>query len=245
MTPFLFKASRKIGIPPRPWMHPNPFKVYEFFRVMEGARLEREHTALDLGCGKGHWTLEIARRCEEVIGVDVSKSMVGTAQQFSRNSPLRHRVRFIHGRLEEAGLPEASLDRLFSFCVLEHIPNLPEVLREVSCLLKPGGEMHVSVDSLGTIEDSQVLQKHRQDHSVVQYFTPETLRAQLEEAGLTVLSIEPILTGSTARNEFLKRINSSYKPNLLHHIQVYRQFRAEDEYHQDKGIMLIARACKE
>ena len=86
----------------------------------------------------------------------------------------------------------------------EHIQNLDDVLRELLRLLKPGGELHASVDALASIRDPELLARHRRDHYVVQYFTQQTLRRQLEAAGFEVLEIYPLMTvisrGYSSRN---------------------------------------------
>jgi ubiquinone/menaquinone biosynthesis C-methylase UbiE len=224
-------------------MHPNPFKIYEFIEVVSGSRLKQEHSILDLGCGKGHWTLSLARRCHMAIGVDTSESQIAVARRFARHSPAKDRVQFLCTRLEEANLPATSLDRVFSFCVLEHILNLDRVLAEAVRLLKPGGELHVSVDSLANVKDRPLLAKHKCDHLVVQYFTEDSLQRQLQAAGLEVFEIYPILTSEFARQEFEKRIRRGYKHGLVKRILLYRRFRDEDRHSRSReGIMLVGRA---
>lgn len=244
MTPIFYKLCLRLGVPPYPWLHPNPIKIYEYYQVTKKARLTEDAVALDLGCGRGHWTYDIARRSKEVVGVDVSEKMLRTARRIGRNSRLKDRVRFIHSTLEDANLPQDQFDRIFSFCVLEHIPNLPDVLKELYRITKPGGEMHVSVDSLGTIDDEELLAKHKADHKVHQYFTADSIKQKVEAAGFEVQEVRPILTGETARAEFSRRITKGYKPQFLHHIKAYKSFVEEDKTPGEKGIMLVVRASK-
>lgn len=221
----------------------NPFKIYEFRQVTVPSGLERRHSILDLGCGKGHWTLLLAKHCRRAIGIDTSKNKIGVARRFARRSLVRDRVKFICSTLEGAHLEASSLDRIFSFCVLEHIPNLHDVLGEIHRLLKPGGQLHVSVDSLASIKDEALLRKHAHESYVVQYFTEETLRQQLKAAGFEILEITPILTGEVAQREFERRIKGSYKKGLVERLRLYRQFHAEDRCSASKeGVILIARA---
>lgn len=239
----LYKLCNAIGIPPAKWMIANPFKIYEYEVVTEAVRLKPTHTILDLGCGKGHWTIMLARRCYAAIGVDTSQQAIAFARRFLRHSPLRRRVQFLATRLEEAALSPSSLDVAFSFCVLEHIDNLEEVLSALVRLLKPGGEFHCSVDALSSIKDEALLRKHRADHHVVRYFTEESLRQALEGSGLEVMEVRPILTGELARQEFEKRIRYGYKQNLLSRLQLVRAFREHDRTSgQSEGIMLVGRA---
>lgn len=240
----VYRMLQGAHVLPSVWMLGNPFKIWEYLAVMSGVRLDPAHEVLDLGCGRGFQTQVLARKCKRVVGLDVSPAQISGAREFLRGSPVSHRVEFLCTRLEDAHFPDASFDRVISFCVLEHIPNVPLVLKEIARILKPGGELHASVDSLGTIRDQALIQKHRADHHVVQYFTPQSLRQQLVDAGLEVLEISPILTGEFARREFEKRILAGRYGCAMHRkVSFVRRLAAEDgkEGVQD-GIMLIGRA---
>lgn len=229
---------------PTVWMLRNPFKIHEYVEVVSGANLRPSHSILDLGCGKGFQTQIMARSCGRAIGLDVSPGKIAEAKKFLAHSCVEGKVEFLAGKIEEAGLPTASLDRVVSFCVLEHIPNLDRVLAELRRLLKPGGEMHVSVDALSSIRNPELLARHRREHFVVQYFTPETLRAQLDAAGFDVTEIRPIMTGEFARTQFEERIQKAdFTHGLFDRVRFYRRLREDDRRSEsDEGIMLIARA---
>lgn len=231
---------------PTVWMLRNPFKIHEYVEVVAGAGLAPGQTVLDLGCGKGFQTQIMARSCGRAIGLDVSPGKIAEARRFLAHSCVERKVEFLAGKIEEAGLPAASLDRVVSFCVLEHIPNLDQVLAELVRLLKPGGEMHVSVDALASIRDPELLARHRREHFVVEYFTPETLRARLERAGFDVGEIRPIMTGEFAREQFEARISrSDFTHGLFDRVRFYRRLRDDDRKSGSAdGIMLIARARK-
>ena len=241
-APSLYRLCNLVGIPPQKWMISNPFKIYEYEVVTEGVRLGPTHTILDLGCGKGHWTIMLARHCCTAIGVDISKEAIAFAQKFVRCSSLKKRVRFLAAYLEETNLPSNSLDFAFSFCVLEHVSDLEETLAALVRLLKPSGEFHFSVDALMSIRDEALLEKHRRDHHVVRYFTPAFLRQKMEEAGFEVMEIRPILTGDFARQEFERRIRYGYRQNLFRRLRLVRAFREHDRSGESsEGIMLVGR----
>ena len=237
-------SLRYSHILPSIWQIRSPFKIQEFREVMRCAQPERNDRALDLGCGGGLQTQLLAKQMREVIGIDLSPESITKAQQNLRGSKVRGRVHFHCQALQDLRLPTASLDAVFSFCVLEHIPELETVLMEVRRLLKPGGRLQVSVDSLSTIEDSALISKHRQDHFVHQYFTIASLKEQLIRAGLEVVQIFPILTGPVARREFERRIlQQNIGWSLVQRLRLYRQIRSEDRAASgDKGIMLVAYA---
>ncbi|MGC8667521.1 MAG: class I SAM-dependent methyltransferase [Chthonomonadales bacterium] len=240
----LYRMLQGTHVLPSVWMLGNPFKIWEYQAVMAGVSLEPYHEVLDLGCGRGFQTQVLARKCRRVVGLDISPAQIAGAREFLRGSPVERRVEFVCSRLEDAGFPDARFDRILSFCVLEHIPNLNVVLAEIARILKPRGELHVSVDALATIRDPLLIEKHRAEHHVVQYFTPHSLEQQLRGAGLDVMEIAPLLTGEFARRQFEKRILAGRygcpmhrKVGFVHRLAVEDQKRCEGD-----GIMLIGRA---
>jgi ubiquinone/menaquinone biosynthesis C-methylase UbiE len=239
-----YRVAQLSRVVPSIWMLRNPFKIHEYVEVVSGAGLQPDHAVLDLGCGKGFQTQVLARSCGRVIGIDVAPDRVMDAKRFLRHSCVESRVTFLKGTVEAAALPAGSIDRVISFCVLEHIPNLDQVLAEIRRILKPGGELHASVDALSSIRDRDLLDRHRRDHHVVQYFTPATLRQQLEAAGLAVLEIRPIMTGEFAREQFEARIRKAdFTHGVFDRVRFFRRLREDDRTSgSTEGIMLIARA---
>lgn len=238
----LWRLCQKFKIPPRAWMRPNPFKIYEFYEVTSKANLRKEHSVIDLGCGKGYWTLLLAEKCKYAVGVDPSADSIRFAREFVRGK-LKERVHFVPAMLEDSYLPADTYDRIFSFCVLEHIVDLQATLKSAFSLLKPGGEMHVSVDSLANIQDGSLLDKHKQEHAVFQYFTTASIRDNLEKVGFEVMQIYPIMTSDFAREQFEERILGNYKFGFWRRMQVYRKFQLEDLHSaNENGMVLIVRA---
>jgi isopropylmalate/homocitrate/citramalate synthase len=77
----------------------------------------------------------------------------------------------------------------------------------------------------------------------VQYFTENSLRQQLHEAGLDVIEIHAIMHSQYARQEFMRRIKHNYKYDLVRRILVYLRLRDEDRRSENcEGMMLIGRA---
>ena len=242
----LYRILQKLRIEPSIWVMRNPFKIYEFFVVLSGASLEKRHVVLDLGCGRGFQAQVLARYCKKVVGIDIDKKEITNAKKFLHGSCIENKVELICASLMEADLPESSLDRVFSFCVLEHISNPRTVLQEIVRLLKPGGELHISVDSLAPISSPTLLAKHREDHHVAQYFTKESLKQEIEAIGLEVLEIVPILTSQSAIREFEEIImHGGYQAGIMRSILVYTRLRIGDLISSNtKGIMLVGRARK-
>ncbi len=97
---------------------------------------------LDLGCGDGLIAQVLfAGEAPVEAGFDPWLSQV-------RKAPASGAYRHIQQALGDAmPYPDASFGAVFSNSVLEHIPNLDPVLREVTRVLKPGGRFLATVPS--------------------------------------------------------------------------------------------------
>jgi trans-aconitate methyltransferase len=100
---------------------------------------------LDLGCGTGVLTAEIAGRGAEILGIDRSEEMVGQAK--SKFPTLKFEV------VDATQLKfEAEFDAVFSNAVLHWIPEAEKVIRGVSRALKPGGRFVAEFGGKGNIQ---------------------------------------------------------------------------------------------
>lgn len=104
-------------------------------------RLRPGDTILDLGCGPGTITCDLAERVGEtgrVVGVDFASDAVDTARQTARERG-RGNVTFAVGDLYQLDLEPASFDVVHAHQVLQHVPDPVAALREMAAYVKPGG----------------------------------------------------------------------------------------------------------
>jgi trans-aconitate methyltransferase len=100
---------------------------------------------LDLGCGTGVLTAEIAGRGAEVLGIDQSEEMVTQAR--SKFPALRFEV------VDATQLNfEAEFDAVFSNAVLHWIPEAEKVISGIAQALKPGGRFVAEFGGKGNIK---------------------------------------------------------------------------------------------
>lgn len=99
-----------------------------------------ELVAADVGCGVGRVTLAIARRFATVYGIDVSPEMLRAAAEYGRQA---RNVRWVRSSgVELAELDSGSVDFMFSYLVLQHVPDREAALGlvgEMMRILRPGG----------------------------------------------------------------------------------------------------------
>lgn len=136
---------------------------------------------LDIGSGDGFWTVRFARRAARVVGLDPDASMLDAARRWHG----RPNVEYVEGVAEDLPFPDASFDRVVSVSCLEHFADPERGLCEMARVLRPGGRLAISVDSLlPENSDSAFREWHRRRHFVTRYFREDELREAMAAAGL-------------------------------------------------------------
>ncbi len=111
-------------------------------RGWEIAGFRPGQTLLDLGCGPGFCTTELAYivgHTGKVIGVDLSPNYVAALKQQAELHSLPIELRTCS--FDEMEMQPNSLDGMFCRWALAWVPNPAEVLAKVQAALKPGGRM--------------------------------------------------------------------------------------------------------
>ena len=95
----------------------------------------RNRTFLDVGCGNGLYSLELARKgAAKVVGIDIAEVMIGLCKQASEKENLSDRTTFIQTDLLDYK-PESKFDVSFGIGLFDYISDALPVLkrmREVS-----------------------------------------------------------------------------------------------------------------
>ncbi len=93
---------------------------------------------LDLGCGTGYGTAELAKYAFEAVGVDISREAIDYAKAHYRNA------RYVEVPATELPFEPASFDVVVSFELIEHLSDWRPLLAQVKRVLHPGGLFIVS-----------------------------------------------------------------------------------------------------
>jgi SAM-dependent methyltransferase len=124
----------------------------------------RTGTLLDLGCGTGYGTAELAAAAPRAVGLD-------------RVTPVPRvrasRAEFVRGDLEELPFASGGFAVVTSFQVIEHLADPERYLAEIGRVLAPGG--------VALITTPNILQSDRENPYHLHEYEPAELEATLGE----------------------------------------------------------------
>lgn len=110
--------------------------------IVREARVEPGMRVLDVACGTGEPAISIATQLNgtgEVIATDISEAPLRIGQQRARQRELTN-VRFQMADVHHLPFDDQQFDRVTSRLGLMFFSDLPEALREIRRVLKPGGQ---------------------------------------------------------------------------------------------------------
>jgi ubiquinone/menaquinone biosynthesis C-methylase UbiE len=107
--------------------------AYLLGRLRPGQRL------LDVGCGPGTLTVDLARRVApgEVVAIDRAEDILAQAKEHAAGQGVA--VTFQAGDVYRLGFPDASFDVVHAHQVLQHLSDPVAALREMRRVARPGG----------------------------------------------------------------------------------------------------------
>ena len=116
----------------------NPFRVNYANKIFEHLKINpEEKSALEVGCGGGILSEEIAKLGFNITGIDPAISSLNAAIQHSKQANLDIKYEVASG--ENLPFQPGSFDVVLCCDVLEHVQDLPAVVSEISRVLKNGG----------------------------------------------------------------------------------------------------------
>ena len=97
---------------------------------------------LDVGCGDGAFTRILGADFREVHGIDVQETYL---ERFRDEVKGDNRYDIANMSASSMTFPDAHFDTIVTIETLEHVPDLAGAAREICRVLRPGGELLVTV----------------------------------------------------------------------------------------------------
>ena len=105
---------------------------------------ENRSDVLDLGCGIGFWTVQLAKRgCRKIVAADLTENALGLARK--RCQIFAVDAEFSQENAEQMSFPDATFAHVNCQGVIHHTPNTEVCVAEIARVLKPGGSASISV----------------------------------------------------------------------------------------------------
>jgi 2-polyprenyl-6-hydroxyphenyl methylase/3-demethylubiquinone-9 3-methyltransferase len=166
---------------------------------------------LDVGCGEGSFTLELARAGAAVVGIDV-------AEEPLRRARARHRE--LELRLVDDGgswaLPDAGFDLVWAGEVIEHVADTARWLSEIRRVLRSDGTLLLSTPAHGRLRmlrlalSARAFEEHfepRSEH--LRFYSRRSLTSLLVDFGFREIEVRPAGGPAGARRVLLARARRS------------------------------------
>lgn len=140
--------------------NPNLSKRLQMPDIMKALDLKKDETALDFGCGVGYMTYEMAKRCDDVIGLDIL--------DVTRNiipKEFKGKLRFIQSRGENTPLDRRSVDVVLLSEVILDISEPSLFLKEVKRFLRPNGRIVI----VNALDRQSILDDYEKNGALIRF----------------------------------------------------------------------------
>lgn len=180
--------------------------VFSFIDVYAG------EAALDVGCGTGNYTIELAKRGADVIGVDSSEEMLAWARIKAQKADIE--ASFVAADATNLPFPDSSFDTVISNGLLCFLKEPEKALIEMHRVLKPGGRLVIGVLNRwspwafsrrvkGLFKDTIYNQAH--------FISPPELKGLIRRAGFEVKDVKTCLFFFPVNNRVYLKIAEPFE----------------------------------
>lgn len=159
-----------------------------FEKILSVVEVDRKDTVLDVACGTGSISIEFARLCRHVTGIDITPAMIEQAKALQKENILSNLKWDIGNVSKQLPYPSNSFSIVVTRFSFHHLLKPLSVLIEMKRVCTVGGQIIVidSTPSLNKAEMYNHMEKLR-DPSHVKAFTTCELEDLFERARIPIV----------------------------------------------------------
>jgi ubiquinone/menaquinone biosynthesis C-methylase UbiE len=108
-----------------------------------GSYLKEGMTVVDIGCGPGFFSIDMAQmvgKSGRVIAVDLQEGMLQKLRDKIQGTELEERITLLKSEENKIGVSE-HVDFVLAFYVVHEVPNVEGFFSEIETILKPNGQV--------------------------------------------------------------------------------------------------------
>lgn len=199
--------------------------------------LSKEAAVLDLNCGTGLISRNIAPQCKKVVGTDISRHLLN----FAKGRPIPENVEFHRAEASDLPFPDSSFDVVFSRHSFTHFIHRAEVLDEMRRVCKPGGFIGLMERILPDELDEETAIRMEflegvRDPSHVYFMTAPEMLEMFKENNIEV-TLKEVHTCAEPYEDYLSLTNVNQQDRAAVSQYIYGNMISPDpEYQQTTGF---------
>jgi ubiquinone/menaquinone biosynthesis C-methylase UbiE len=170
---------------------------------VDAARLPPDASALEIGCGAGHLTIELAGRGLMVEAIDASQAMVDATAARVSDAGIEERVSVRQADVHALPFPSGRFDLVVAVGVIPWLHSPSEAVVEMARVLQPGGQLVLTADNrarltsftdprrviaVAPLKRAYRALRRRDEHAISRLDSPRAVDRMLAEAGLRTAS---------------------------------------------------------
>jgi SAM-dependent methyltransferase len=107
---------------------------------------------LDVGCGSGGPTKMLEKRCNHIVGIDISYASNNISFAFNKSN-LSPNLRFCSGDAIKLPFKDECFDAVISFDVIEHVEDDLNFLLEIKRVMKKGAKLLLETPNVNRLSN--------------------------------------------------------------------------------------------
>ncbi len=119
-------------------------KIFQNPKKIVGTYINEGDTVVDLGCGPGYFSIEMAKMAGNsghVYAVDLQKEMLEITRKKAERQHLEERMTFYHCAADSIGMPDSlKADLVLAFYMVHETPDHIKFFKEIKTFLKHQGK---------------------------------------------------------------------------------------------------------